>query len=197
MNLVSHGSDYSTDMLTKTVNMFSYGSNLHLQRMRSRAPSAVPAAIGYVRAHRIAFHKRSIDGSAKANVQFTAAVSDRVWGVIYRITAAQLSILDKYEFLGIGYNRHWTKVITNKGASVAAWMYVALPCTIDRSIRPYSWYLEYVVRGAYQHRLPLCYITSLQAVESDVDPNSIRDSANRHIIKSEAKCAPSTKRFHE
>lgn len=179
-------------MIKRSVNIFAYGSNLHLQRMRDRVPSAVPARIGYVREHRIAFHKRSADGSAKANAQFTAQADDRIWGVVYSISASQLPHLDQHEFLGIGYDRTWTKVITQTGVSTEAWMYVAVPSAIDHAIRPYSWYLEFVVRGAYQHRLPFCYIADLHAVDSEADPDPVRDRTHRHILTSEASCSLST-----
>lgn len=42
-----------------SVRVFAYGSNLCTQRMRSRAPSASPVTIGYVRQRRLVFHKRS------------------------------------------------------------------------------------------------------------------------------------------
>ena len=39
-----------------------------------------------VTAHRrFEFHKRSHDGSAKADAAFTASSNDRVWGVVYQL----------------------------------------------------------------------------------------------------------------
>ena len=63
-----------------------------------------------------------------------------------------------------------------------AWMYVAHPSTIDKSLKPYGWYLEFVIQGAYQHRLPLCYIADLHRIELTVDPDPTRDEANRRLL---------------
>ena len=66
-----------------TVSVFAYGSNLSPQRMHSRVSTARPVTIGYVRQRRFELHKRSVDGSAKADAVFTASPDDRVWGVFY------------------------------------------------------------------------------------------------------------------
>ena len=164
------------------VHVFAYGSNLHVGRMRSRVPSAEPMAIGYVANRRIVFHKRSNDGSAKADASYTADPNDRVWGAIYRIDARETPILDRHEFLGIGYDREQIGVVTEHGTMVTAWIYVACFGAIDRPMRPYSWYLEFIVKGAHQHRLPLCYITTLNRIESENDPDLSRDELNRRIL---------------
>lgn len=53
------------------LSVFAYGSNLHVRRTTARAPSARPVAIGYVSERSFWFHKRGVDGSAKANALFT------------------------------------------------------------------------------------------------------------------------------
>ena len=174
-------------MSTDTHLIFAYGSNLHIGRMRSRVPSAEPISIGYVAGRRIAFHKRSNDGSAKADASYTADPNDRVWGVIYRVHARETPILDRHEFLGIGYDRNQIGVVTPLGTTVTAWMYVARSDAIDRSIRPYFWYLEFIVTGAHQHRLPLCYIKSLRSTECDNDPDPSRYEMNHRMMSKEQR----------
>ena len=95
----------------KTTHIFAYGSNLHLQRMRARVPSAQPMEIGYVRQRRLMFHKRSVDGSAKADAAWSPRADDRVWGVIYRLPADEKPALDRCEYLGVGYDLEPVEVV--------------------------------------------------------------------------------------
>ena len=96
-----------------TIDVFAYGSNLHLHRMQGRAPSARPVEIGYVVGRKIDFRKRSLDGSAKADAKLTGNHSDRLWGVIYSVRSRDKRSLDKHEFLGIGYDEVLVEVTTS------------------------------------------------------------------------------------
>lgn len=163
------------------LHVFAYGSNLHKRRMSSRVSTAHPVTIGYVEQRLLRFHKRSVDGSAKADAAFTAVSTDRVWGVVYRLSLDEKPELDKHEFLGIGYDQELVAVKTENGA-MRAWMYVARRNAIDETLKPYSWYREYVIAGAQQHRLPFCYIGELMGVETTVDPDMKRREKNRQQI---------------
>jgi gamma-glutamylcyclotransferase len=161
--------------------VFAYGSNLCTQRMRSRVSTSVPVAVGYVRQRRFIFHKKSIDGSAKADAALAAASDERVWGVVYRLQRQQKRVLDNYEFLGSGYDEERVDVIHETGI-VRAWMYVARRNAIDSTLLPYSWYHDLIVAGAVQHRLPSHYVQYLQSFEAVVDPDDRRHSANTRLI---------------
>jgi gamma-glutamylcyclotransferase (GGCT)/AIG2-like uncharacterized protein YtfP len=163
--------------------VFAYGSNLCMQRMRSRVLSAQAVSIGYVGYRRLVFHKRGVDGSAKANAAYSAVSTDRIWGVVYRLTTADKSILDEYESLGVGYDQEEVDVVHVAG-SRPAWMYVARSEAIAHSLLPYSWYHDYIVQGACQHGLPESYIDHLRSFESLVDPDSARHARNRELIES-------------
>jgi len=149
--------------------------------MRSRVPTATPVTIGYVGQRKLVFHKRSNDGSGKADAAFTPCPTDRVWGVVYRLHEEQKPVLDQHEFLGIGYDEEEVNVV-HENDSLRAWMYVARRDAIDPSLLPYSWYLDYIVHGACQHRLPESYIDYLTSFESLVDPDSARYARNRRLI---------------
>jgi len=163
------------------LHVFAYGSNLHDRRMRFRVSTASPVTIGYVEKRQLRFHKRSQDGSAKADAEFTADPDDRVWGVVYQMSRDQKLELDKHEFLGIGYDEELVAVSYRNG-SIKAWMYVARADAIDQTLKPYSWYYDYVIAGALQHRLPFCYIKNLLGVETTLDPDSKRHEQNRQQI---------------
>jgi hypothetical protein len=161
---------------------FAYGSNLYIPRLAARVPSAVPETIGYVDRYRLAFHKRSVDGSAKADAVWTEQRDDRIWGAVYRFHLDEQPMLDKHEFLGIGYDRVNVQVVTAGETVVEAWMYVARTSAIDASLRPYGWYVDYVVRGAHQHRLPLCYISKLRQIETSCDPDPEREASHQPLL---------------
>lgn len=155
--------------------------------MRARCPSASPIAIGFVSQRRLVFHKRSIDGSAKADAVLTSLEEDRVWGVVYRINAMEKLILDEYESLGIGYDLESVLVASDDERKLGALMYVARGEMIDSSLQPYSWYVDFVVSGARQHRLPWCYINVQLKVATIADPDMDRENRNRQILASQSR----------
>lgn len=164
-----------------SVLVFAYGSNLLTQRMQARVSTAVPVVVGYVRQRRLTFHKRSDDGSAKADAALTGDCGDQVWGVVYRMHGRQKSMLDGYESLGIGYNEEIVDVVHQTG-SIKAWMYVARPSAIDSTLMPYSWYHNLVVEGAVQHQLPADYIRLLRTIQTIADPDAQRHSTHARLI---------------
>ena len=164
------------------VNVFAYGSNLHLERIRQRAPSVRTVEIGYVVGRKLEFHKRSVDGSAKADAMLTEKNADRLWGVIYRIHADDKVLLDRHESLGIGYDQKLVRVICSSNNSMESWIYEARRESIDKHLRPYCWYLDFVKFGALQHGLPYCYINRELSLQTIRDPNSNRESANRTVL---------------
>lgn len=60
--------------------------------------------------------------------------------------------------------------------------YVADETAVDESLRPYSWYNEFVVKEARQHPLPDEYIAQLEIVEADADPDAERERLNRESL---------------
>jgi hypothetical protein len=104
-----------------------------------------------------------------------------VWGVIFEIDAAQKQRLDEAEGLGRGYEE---KSISLKDCTEQAYessMYFASSTYKDANLRPYSWYLRFVVEGAKQHGLPPEYVVSLERVESTEDQDRARDARERAI----------------
>ena len=77
---------------------FSYGSNMSSKRLRMRAPSATFVAVAELSAHILRFHKKSDrDGSAKCDAYHTGDDAHRLFGVVFRVDAAHLPLLDKAE----------------------------------------------------------------------------------------------------
>jgi gamma-glutamylcyclotransferase (GGCT)/AIG2-like uncharacterized protein YtfP len=162
--------------------VLAYGSNMCTERMRSRVSTAKPVTTGYVSQRKLMFHKRSEDGSAKADAAFTASPNDRVWGVVYQLEQHQKRLLDHHEFLGIGYDEE-SVVVLNKNGTLRAWMYVARRDAIDVSLLPYSWYHDFVIHGARQHQIPKQYVDNLRSFDSIVDSDVARHWENRQLLR--------------
>ncbi len=155
-----------------TLHYFAYGSNLSTPRLRARVPSARLLSVGYLPGHRLAFHKAGIDGSAKCDVVRTHTPSDRVYGAVFRLDAAELPRLDEAE--GPRYERRDEALFTIGGEPLTAFTYKALH--IDSALQPYTWYKEHVLRGALEQGLPADYIAAaIEMIPAIADP-----SADRH-----------------
>lgn len=144
---------------------FAYGSNMSTERLRGRAPSARPVAIGRLLRHRRCWHKRGRDGSGKCDVVFAGAASDEtVWGVLFEIDEADKPALHRAEGLGIGYLQKTVPVVTAAGTRHAM-TYQAKPGQTDPALQPLAWYKEHVVRGAREHGLPADCLREIEKTE--------------------------------
>jgi cation transport regulator ChaC len=160
---------------------FAYGSNMHRGRLRARAPSAELIETAVLGNHRLYFNKRGRDGSGKCTVSMESA--GRVYGVVYRISNAQRSALDRAE--GTGYSRRSFVVNgLSGGRTYRVFMYRAKAIALDDALRPYDWYRALVVAGAEQHCLPPSYVDYLRHVETWHDPNPRRSRSQFNIIPS-------------
>jgi len=161
-------------------------------RLRTRVPSARPMFVAQLTHHIVRFHKRSTDGSAKADAEYTGLGANVVWGVVFEIDAAQKQRLDLAEGLGRGYEEKSISLKDSTGQMYEASMYLAAQAYKDADLRPYSWYLRFVVEGAKQHGLPPDYVGLLERVESIGDQDGARDARERAIVCSQEPEGPAT-----
>jgi len=119
--------------------------------------------------HRLKFHKRSLDGSAKCDIEHTQNNADIVHGVAYQVYTREKITLDSYEGLGIGYAEKQVTIVLPDNRVLEAVTYYAT--TIDASLLPYHWYKEHVLRGAREHKLPERYIQTIESIPSIPDPD--------------------------
>ncbi|MFC5511858.1 gamma-glutamylcyclotransferase family protein [Massilia jejuensis] len=130
---------------------FAYGSTMPARRLKARVPSSETVGVAVLDRHRLAFHKRGFDGSAKCDVIETGSQEDRVYGVVYEIGADQLPQLDTAEGRGFGYERGTVSVTPEGRSPIIAECHFATG--IGTETAPYSWYLHHVLTGARQERL--------------------------------------------
>lgn len=159
---------------------FAYGSNMAIERLRARVPSAELVSVATLIGHALMFHKPSKkDGSGKCDAVYTGNSQDKVMGALYSIPASQLSELDKVEGCGHGYERQTVSVVSASNELFSAETYIATKS--DPSLRPLDWYKEHVLRGARAIGLPSSYIASLEAVVADIDTNEERRASELAI----------------
>jgi gamma-glutamylcyclotransferase len=60
--------------------IFSYGSNMNLNRLLQRVPSAAKVSNAFLPGFKLLCNKESKDGSAKANIFKTGVSGELVWG---------------------------------------------------------------------------------------------------------------------
>ena len=155
---------------------FAYGSNMCSGRLRRRVPSAVPLFVAALRSYRFHFHKRSLDGSSKADAFRTGNGNDVVWGVVFRIEEREKPQLDEAE--ASGYEQQSVDVTDEEGNAHSALLYVAAASHIDGLLQPYTWYKRFVVEGARQHRLPEPYVAVVEREAAIEDPDRERHARN-------------------
>jgi len=155
------------------MNYLAYGSNLHPLRLALRVPSARLIGTTRLEQYRITFHKRSTDGSAKCNLDFTEDPSHAVYVAVYDIPDNEVHLLDAAEGLGKGYyKQHMSINIANETINVFA--YLASKSHLGADLEPYHWYKGFVLAGARKHLFPTEYLNEIEAVSSKHDPKDNR-----------------------
>lgn len=156
---------------------FAYGSNMLREWLIKRCPSARPLGVAQLHGYELRWHKSSKDGSGKCDIVPNS--NHAVFGVLYEIDEIERTRLDRAEGCGHGYERTNVEVKFNEGEVIAS-TYVAT--NIDQSLKPYTWYKALVVAGARQHRLPVRYISTLEAVEALEDSDRDRHTDSMRIV---------------
>jgi hypothetical protein len=164
---------------------FSYGSNMSLPRIRQRVSNAQAVSVARLYQHRLRFHKRSLDGSAKCGIEHTRNPDDSVYGVVFHLLANEKPLLDSYEGLGNGYEEKTVAVFLPNDEVLKATTYYATH--IDASLRPYHWYKEHVLRGAREHDLPGHYIDTIESVSSVADPDPVNHARELSVYSQSIK----------
>ena len=159
---------------------FAFGSNLSSARLLQRIPRASIHGIARLEQHQLRWHKRGSDRSGKCDMVHSADPEHCVYGVVYRMTADEMLILDGHEGEGVGYRRAEIVVTALHGGSIDAFTYFALQT--DELLQPYHWYKAHVLRGAEEHGLPADYVDAIRATASidDLDRERHRREMSIH-----------------
>lgn len=151
---------------------------MSLARLRQRVPGARVIGCYFLDGHDLRFHKRGQDGSAKCDALYTGS-DDRIYGVLFEIPQSEKPALDRAEGLGVGYDEKVVSLQNQQGEQREAITYFALQ--IDPSLKPYHWYVNHLLVGAREARLPAEYIDRIVRVVSVDDADPERDYRERAI----------------
>lgn len=119
--------------------IFAYGSNMSLNRLKARVPSAVKISNGFIEGYELKCIKKSKDGSGKATIVNTGRTEKIVWGVIFEINENEKPILDRAEGLNHGYHETIIEVRIGK-ENQNAQVYISDLDAIDEGLNAYHWY---------------------------------------------------------
>ena len=122
--------------------------------------------------HQLKFHKVGSDDSGKGDIHFTANTTDQVFGVVYQISDSNKKILDQIEGLGQGYAQKMVTIFDHNGQAIEAWSYYATD--INPLLLPYDWYLQHILYGAQEHKLPQNHTKRITQTQAQADPNQQR-----------------------
>lgn len=160
----------------------AYGSNLHPLRLAARVPSARKVGIVEMPGYRLAFHKRSIDGSGKCLIYTEQNQSHTMYGVLYEFDASEKAALDKAEGKGNGYCEQLVQFPLN-GQTYTPYVYTAQSTHIDSNLAPYHWYKSLVLAGARYNNFPAKYVASIEAIPSIADSDTKRVQENENLLR--------------
>lgn len=146
-------------------------------RLRERVPSAKMLEIVTLKNHQLRFNMSGDDNSGKCDSFQTNNSEDSVIGVLFEINKNEKHVLDRAESLGYGYDEKLVWVQNNSGEVFEALIYYAIK--LDASLKPYSWYLNHVIIGAQQTKIPDDYLAIIESVECIEDPDKNRDAKQR------------------
>lgn len=150
-------------MALNLVRYFAYGSNLDVEQMRERCPSARPLFRARLPDHRLDFtylSHRWAGGAADVVPHF----GDSVWGVVYELSVADLPRLDRQEG---GYQRVILGIEDDRGQPMHVFSYRVVR---KLSFRPTPVYLEKLISWGEHWNLPLDYVARLRRIPVESQP---------------------------
>lgn len=166
--------------------IFAYGSNMNINRLTQRVPSATKVSNVFLTGYKLMCNKVSRnDGSAKANIEKSDIATDIVWGILFEIDSNEKPLLDKAEGLGKGYNEDCLTFTDENNLNYIAQVYIADSNSINNRLVAYDWYKEFIITGAIQNQLPADYISQLQSIPFIPDPDEKRRSDHYSILRGE------------
>jgi len=153
-------------------NLFAYGCLIDPEQLARHCDGAHMVGTARLNGYSLAFVPTSDDdwGGAVATLA-QGQTNQWVEGVVYRITAHQLRVLDQYEEVDQGlYLRRKIWVQLGNGTMQMAWTFVATGN--PGSEAPSTRYLQTLLRGAHRQGLSRAYIAKLESFAETCQPLS-------------------------
>jgi gamma-glutamylcyclotransferase (GGCT)/AIG2-like uncharacterized protein YtfP len=147
-------------MANATVWYFAYASNMNRAQMKQRAGDWEEERIARLDNYELNFDKVARGGTGTANI--VIAEGKVVHGVLYRLTAQQIRVLDRFEGVPEHYRRTEVTVVDEQGSRISAQVYLAR--MVRKGLKPDRLYLQRILQGAEEHNLPADYLEQLRRI---------------------------------
>lgn len=138
---------------------FAYGSNMDLEQMLDRCPSARPLGAARLEGHRLEFAGHSSSwGGAVATIR--PCDGAEVWGVAYSLEGTDLDALDRFEGAPVVYHRAPLTVGVHAASGARYYRRAVLYKHRDPAPRsaPARAYIDTLLRGAARWGIDPCLI---------------------------------------
>lgn len=156
--ILCHSEEEIREVLGRSQYYFAYGSNMSAEQMGLRVPHGEHTGIGVLKDYRIGFTRRgSYRSGGVASV--VPALGSRVYGVVWRVTAPELEMLDEEEDPS-AYRRRPATISLLDGKRIPVHVYEAIP--EGGVFPPDRGYLDLIIAAAESADLPTEYIDKLR-----------------------------------
>lgn len=138
---------------------FAYGRNMSSAAFTDRLDTAEKVTRGVLLDHQLVFNRKGSyrDGGVASVVP---AEGKRVYGIIWKVPAADLADLDEIEDVPAAYKRVTKTVNSLDGEKHSCEVYVSIP---EGNLEPDPEYLNLLIEAAENADLPQDYLTYLQS----------------------------------
>lgn len=166
-DLFEDNSIFLFDSLPGELYYFAYGANMNASQMHARCSAPKVIAIARLAGCRVGFfgHSKIWDGARETVV---SEPGHDVWGVVYEIGNPELERLDAWQDVrmdGTGSYFHYpARVRGLDGLTYTVLFYKK--DILGEPKKPSKPYLDFIIAGAEEKRLPAEYIRELRAVEA-------------------------------
>lgn len=151
---------------TQYVYHFCYGSNLLRARLQNTCPNAKRVGIGYAPNFEVVFGKHFSKRWNGCVATIQPRMNTKTWGCVWRIPLNEIHLLDDQEAVHRDiYNTIYIPVIMRKSTKAAfcyTYQLTDLPGRNIARYRPSSSYLDVILKGAKECKLPSRHILYLK-----------------------------------
>ena len=141
---------------------FAYGSNLDIRQMRRRCPGSEVVGRARLPDYRLGFTRYAT--KRKGGVaDIVPEPGAEVWGALYSVDDAGMASLDEFEGVPRAYRRIDVVVLDDEDIERESIAYFA---NKTGEFAPGRAYLELIITGCRDHKLPDEYVQALESIRT-------------------------------
>jgi gamma-glutamylcyclotransferase len=155
------------EIMKKLELYFAFGSNLLSAQMKERCPSSYPLKRVTLPDFELCFPFQSSKWQGRGVAGIQRREKKKVKGVLYSLSKECLHTLDEYEGHPLKYRRQRIFVFDEQGRELQVWTYFPNDPVTDAFHPPSPEYLDRILKGAYEHKLPKSYLDFLHSIPTE------------------------------